>query len=156
MPYKDPQKNARLKRERYANDPEYRAMILAKNAARKQQNIEEHKDRQNINARARYKRNRDAAIAHLGGKCVGCGTTHNLEFDHIDRTQKTANLSKLFKLSDKLWEEVEKCQLLCKECHTVKSRAHYDHQELLKGYDLTNIDNQGDTITLTYTMSIIN
>ena len=150
MPYKDPQKNARLKRERYANDPEYRAKILAKNAARKQQNAEEYKDRHNTNARARYKRNRDAAIAHLGGKCVGCGNTHNLEFDHIDRAEKSANLAKLFKAKERMWEEVDKCQLLCKDCHTVKSRVHYDHQKLLKGCSLKSITDDGNTITIVY------
>jgi hypothetical protein len=88
---------------------------------------------------------------HLGGKCVGCGTTHNLHFDHIDRSQKaftiSANIEKSYEL---LLLEVEKCQLLCHKCHVIKGRVHYDHEELLKGYDLKSIANTGNEITITY------
>ena len=151
MPYKDPQKNARLKRERYANDPEYRAMILAKNEKRKQKNADEFRSKQNERARDRYKRNRDDAIALLGGKCVGCGTTHNLEFDHIDRTQKKTNVTTLLKSSrDDLHEEIKKCRLLCRDCHIAKSRAHYDHEELLKGCTLSSIKTTDKQIIITY------
>lgn len=41
--------------------------------------------RQVVWARAK----RDEMRAALGGKCVQCGTTHNLEFDHIDAATRT-------------------------------------------------------------------
>jgi hypothetical protein len=88
---------------------------------------------------------------HLGGKCVGCGTTHNLHFDHIDRSQKIFNISSnIEKPYEVLLSEVEKCQLLCKECHIVKGRTHYDHEELLRGYSLKSIINTENEIIITY------
>ena len=150
MPYKDPNRNKELKRERYRNDPEYREMILAKNRARKEQR-KEYYEENNRKAREKYARNKAAMVDRLGGKCVGCGVTTNLEFDHIDRSKKANNLTKLLKGPiDKLTVEVDKCQLLCKTCHTIKSRVCYDHQELLKGYSLQNISEDTNTITIIY------
>ena len=36
---------------------------------------------------------RKAAIDHLGGKCVHCGTSHGLEFDHIDPLTKSFTIA---------------------------------------------------------------
>ena len=70
----------------------------------------------------RYHRRRKEAIEKLGGKCAKCGSTEDLEFDHIDRTTKTADIAKLWTYKEHLfWEEVEKCQILCKTCHQDKS-----------------------------------
>lgn len=64
------------------------------------------------------------AIELLGGKCTQCGSVDKLEFDHIkkDRDGLTGLVSQLFSCSvDKLLNELEKCQLLCKPCHVEKS-----------------------------------
>lgn len=88
---------------------------------------------------------------YLGGKCVGCGTTHNLHFDHIDRSQKSFSIStNIEKPYELLLLEVDKCQLLCRNCHITKSRVNYDHEELLKGYDLQSITKEGNRITIVY------
>lgn len=59
----------------------------------------------------------------LGGKCVTCGATEKLEFDHKDRSQKSFNISKNYALTmDRLKPELDKCQLLCKTCHLDKTR----------------------------------
>jgi len=93
----------------------------------------------------------DKLRAHLGGQCVGCGTTHNLQFDHIDRTQKSFNISlNRDKPYEELLQEVKKCQLLCKECHIIKSRAHYDNEELLKGCSLRSIEHIDNKIIIVY------
>ena len=71
---------------------------------------------------ARYHRKRNAYIVSLGGKCVRCGATQQLEFDHIKRSEK------LFTITD-CWDypvqmmlaELAKCQLLCKPCHKAKT-----------------------------------
>lgn len=67
-------------------------------------------------------------IAYLGGKCVVCGATDNLEFDHVDPTIK------LFNITDKytccmsyLRSELDKCQLLCKTHHKEKHKQDNIH-----------------------------
>ena len=56
----------------------------------------------------------------LGNKCVKCGATENLQFDHIDPKTKCFNVN-----PQDSWEktlpELYKCQLLCKPCHTEKT-----------------------------------
>lgn len=62
-------------------------------------------------------------ITLLGGKCVDCGSIHNLEFDHIDRTLKSFNIGACYSLPlVELLEELKKCQLLCHKCHKLKTR----------------------------------
>ena len=71
---------------------------------------------------SRYKRRMADTINFLGGKCVRCGTTEDLEFDHVDRTSKTWTIAKIYSYSDsKFFAELKKCQLLCKKCHNIKS-----------------------------------
>jgi 5-methylcytosine-specific restriction endonuclease McrA len=70
----------------------------------------------------RRKRRREVAIAMLGGKCVQCGATERLEFDHIDPSTKTATIGQLVSRST-FWVEIEKCQLLCYDCHKKKTGA---------------------------------
>jgi len=62
-------------------------------------------------------------ITLKGGKCEKCGYSKNsaaLCFHHLDPTQKEKRLDSR-NLSNSTWEtilkEVEKCQLLCHNCH---------------------------------------
>ena len=60
----------------------------------------------------------------LGGKCVICGVTENLEFDHIDPKTKSFNPTRYVtggKPKDLIIEEFKKCQLLCYQCHKNKT-----------------------------------
>tara|TARA_B100000131_G_C17801676_1_gene485799 strand:+ start:105 stop:560 length:456 start_codon:yes stop_codon:yes gene_type:complete len=60
----------------------------------------------------------------LGGKCVVCGTTERLEFDHIDPKNKLFNITRYAtggKPKDVFMEELKKCQLLCYSCHKNKT-----------------------------------
>jgi hypothetical protein len=60
-------------------------------------------------------------IEMLGGCCVRCETTENLEFDHIDPSTKRFNsCSDLTRAWDDLVAEARMTQLLCKECHREK------------------------------------
>jgi 5-methylcytosine-specific restriction endonuclease McrA len=70
------------------------------------------------------------ALELLGGCCIRCGSIEGLEFDHIDRTTKVANISdKLSRWSiARLMDELQKCQLLCKDCHLKKGREVGDVQ----------------------------
>jgi hypothetical protein len=75
---------------------------------------------------------RDRLIEMLGGKCVRCGATEDLEFDHIDPSTKVFAVSAgLSRAWDALVEEASKCQLLCKPCHVAKGAE--DRPELKHG-----------------------
>jgi hypothetical protein len=73
--------------------------------------VKAHKDRRRVKL-----------LAMLGGRCVRCGASENLQFDHIDPSTKRftigANLSKAWA---ELVAEAMKCQLLCRPCHIEKS-----------------------------------
>ncbi len=64
------------------------------------------------------------AKSFLGGKCVWCGTTENLEFDHIDDSKKEHNVGNAVRNTREVfWNEVGKCQLLCVNCHNKRTTA---------------------------------
>lgn len=70
-----------------------------------------------------YKR-RQKIWDYLGGKCVRCGATSNLEIDHIDRAQKSFNISRNMTLDNPgVRAELDKCQLLCEKHHWEKTAA---------------------------------
>lgn len=81
--------------------------------------------------RERYHARRNAAIEHLGGRCVHCGTDEDLQIDHIDPTTKTLDLARKTHNSteERFWEEIAKCQLLCKPCHIKKSRKERGQED---------------------------
>lgn len=62
---------------------------------------------------------RNQAIEYKGGKCEFCGynkCSSALEFHHKDPTQKDPLGLRAYKLS-RLYAEVDKCLLLCSNCH---------------------------------------
>ena len=64
---------------------------------------------------------RKRLIEMLGGKCVRCGATEDLEFDHIDPSTKNFDIAAMLSRAwAALVEEAAKCQLLCKPCHVSK------------------------------------
>lgn len=70
----------------------------------------------------RYVQRRTEALLILGNKCVKCGSTVDLEFDHIDPSTKIKIIGHIWSYSKtKFWAEIKKCQLLCKICHQAKS-----------------------------------
>lgn len=73
----------------------------------------------------RYRRNRRDALATLGGKCVKCGTTDDLEIDHIDRSTKSFDIALLLSgySRKRVALELAKCQVLCKTHHREKTAA---------------------------------
>jgi len=71
--------------------------------------------------KAVYKlRNTRRAIAteYLGGVCAICHGTDRLEFHHKDDGAKANNVSRLWTMKpETVWAEIDKCELLCHECH---------------------------------------
>lgn len=76
----------------------------------------------------RYHAQRNSKIIELGGKCIKCGSTEDLQFDHIDPKSKRLNLSKIWAYTYTFHMEAKKCQLLCRTCHLVKSAEERGHK----------------------------
>ena len=60
----------------------------------------------------------------LGGKCQKCGIDDHrvLHFDHIDPMKKTMLVSQSYRLPlPQLEKEIENCQLLCANCHMIRT-----------------------------------
>ena len=82
------------------------------------------RDREQVNAaRMRnYRAYRLRLIVVLGGKCVVCGSTDELEIDHKDPSTKLFDPSSHQYISDDLLSaEMAKCQLLCEAHHREKT-----------------------------------
>lgn len=77
----------------------------------------------------RYQKRKAWAHEYLGNKCANCGSTSNLEIDHVDPTNKSFSFGKGWgKPLAILQEELNKCQLLCKSCHDIKTNSReYEH-----------------------------
>ena len=70
----------------------------------------------------RYHKRMQEGRDFLGNKCVKCGATETLEFDHINPEEKSFALtSEWSKAKSIWWAELQKCQLLCEECHLQKT-----------------------------------
>lgn len=67
-----------------------------------------------------------ALVDYKGGKCVRCGydkCINALQFHHLNPTEKDFTLSKSTKPFEELKAEVDKCILLCANCH---AEIHYE------------------------------
>ena len=69
----------------------------------------------------KYHKFKEEILNILGNKCIICGSTENLEIDHINREEKSFSLSKSWPNRKNLNEELQKCQLLCKIHHQEKT-----------------------------------
>ncbi len=58
-------------------------------------------------------------IAHLGGKCVGCGTDVDLDVHHVTQREKSHYISRIWSVAmPRLLKELAKCELRCRaRCH---------------------------------------
>lgn len=77
-------------------------------------------------------------IAKLKDKpCKDCNKKYPpyvMDFDHLDKNTKVANVSYLKRhrvAFDKILKEVEKCELVCANCHRIRS---YKRQKKLTNY----------------------
>lgn len=110
---------------------------MASNAQRAANKRAREKNREKWNAycrkrtRERYHGNREYFLDALGGACYHCGNSDKrvLEFDHINPWEKVKSVSALLQLAnrDKIREEVDKCRLLCANCHKIKSLESGDY-----------------------------
>jgi 5-methylcytosine-specific restriction endonuclease McrA len=72
----------------------------------------------------RYEKAAKELRERLGGKCVECGATTNLHFDHIEKKDKKFPIMYFWKLKGpEMDEELAKCRLLCQPCHIKRHAA---------------------------------
>ena len=96
------------------------------------QKVYREANRERITQRDREKiqKRRLDAIARLGGKCNMCGNSfpsYVYDFHHKDPTQKDFTIGENMGVAfDRFYAEVDKCELLCSNCHRIK---HYKIKE---------------------------
>jgi len=82
-----------------------------------------HLEQKRYVANHTYRKRKNDAVLYKGGKCIRCGYNKSnaaLDFHHVDRTQKDKNWINLRnKPLEQLKNELDKCELLCKNCHAV-------------------------------------
>ncbi len=82
------------------------------------------------NTKVRRHRLKLAGIKYLGGKCIECGYKKSpaaLQYHHKDPLTKTVTVgNNSFADWEKLKLELDKCELLCANCHACK---HYTRDE---------------------------
>lgn len=87
--------------------------------------------------RAKHFRNirRIYAFNYLGNKCNKCGIKNvKLEFDHINKNNCNFRIAVGLEFGlDKLNEELDKCQLLCRNCHMDKTLSESDRHRTTHG-----------------------
>ena len=134
MPYSDKEKQREANRKWREANREYNRKWNEENKEKRveywrkyyEKNKEEMLEYQRGYYKKYYDKNKAQCIEYLGGKCVKCGTTHNLQFDHIKREGKKYTIaSKLSYKFDNLKEELDKCQLLCAPCHLEKTAKEW-------------------------------
>jgi len=118
------------KEKRAEYDKKYREENRENRIEYEREYREENRERINTLSKElakKYRKEKKAiCLEYLGGKCVVCGTTERLEFDHIKREGKKYSIaSKLSYKFDNLKEELDKCQLLCAPCHLDKTAKEW-------------------------------
>ena len=94
-----------------------------------------------------YKVKMQRIFNYLGGKCLNCNSTETLQIDNIDHFNKSFTIASNWGRSwDYLLPELNKCQLLCKDCHLSKSMSE---GSLAKGW--TNQPRQTHGTVWSYT-----
>ena len=97
------------------------------------------------------KARREWFIDLLGGECQCCSynkSNHALNFHHVDPTIKRVKLSgnRLLNKMDTLLEELEKCVLLCANCHA--EHHHGDPKDLEATFNKDDIDEIPEELNL--------
>lgn len=129
---RDRTKENASRRERYKTDPVYRAKKIEERKNRKPVDKTDPnyiKKMQEINQEYRTKRMalKKQCISYLGDKCLHCKNEFHpnvYDFHHKNPEEKEINISILMdkekcKMTERLKQELDKCELLCSNCHRI-------------------------------------
>jgi hypothetical protein len=127
MPYKDKEMRREYDRQRYseANKPK----IMAQRRAYYENNKEKVLARTRAWTLKRMASNRQLVIDAKSSPCMDCGNSFPpcaMDFDHRPDETKTGTISRIvnnWKVSEAyLREEMAKCDLVCANCHRVRTQ----------------------------------
>lgn len=121
-------------------DPTFLEKIKARNRKSYHDNIKPYKEkmeqrklkaREKVESRRILRKELKFKLQQLlGGRCTKCGIEDSrlLDFDHIDPSKKTMMISQsLHKPEEQILEELKNCQLLCPNCHRIKTLESKDY-----------------------------
>ena len=130
--YLKKQEEIKIRRvERYWEDIEYSRQKSKEYRAKHSEKIKEyrakHSEETKDYLKKRYYETLSECKEKLGGECVKCGVKEKLQFDHIHPKNKSFEITKRLLMGDKekFQEELNKCQLLCCDCHLEKTKQSY-------------------------------
>lgn len=98
------------------------------------------------NTKLKRKKSKEKAIEYKGGYCNRCGYNKNiatLDFHHLDPNVKDKNLANILVNTDKnkIYNEIDKCVLLCSNCHREEHQRIDDRIELENNFKPFQLDN---------------
>ena len=103
-------------------------------------NSDKERQRKKRNQKLVIEKSRNYIWEYLSNNpCIQCGESDPvvLEFDHVDRNTKVNNVSELLKFSiEKVKKEIEKCQVLCANCHRRKTAKQFNTWKFEKSRDI--------------------
>ena len=122
--------NARFA-EMSRTDPEYRERKRLASKEWREENPERYNDgqkdlyqRKRVHIHDAYMMKKEKCVKYLGGECMDCGNDNLvvMAFHHKVPSRKSYELSNGIRTHtfDELVLELDKCELLCANCHTLK------------------------------------
>lgn len=73
------------------------------------------------NSKIRRREFKQWCVNYKGGKCLNCGYNRclrSMDFHHLDESEKDYDISSKWKISkEKAIKELDKCVLVCRNCH---------------------------------------
>lgn len=110
--------------------------LCVKSYDRERQNSKIYLDRKYELVKARQEIAREYIWRILSGNsCKDCGNENPivLQFDHIDPKEKSYNVSEMLNNSlQMIQEEIDKCEIRCANCHTVKTFTQFGFWKVLR------------------------
>ncbi len=102
------------------------------------------KDCSRVARTEKRRKRRERCIKQLGGKCIDCGSTENLEFDHNDPSTKEGWIHILLQCKEEiLQKELAKCVLRCKDHHVQKTARESHARQVLAEHGTASRYRQG-------------
>jgi hypothetical protein len=99
----------------------------------KQGQQERDRERREIKKKRRYEKLDAIDAIKLAHGCADCGYNEHacaLDFDHRPGTEKVAGVANLLGGSwDVLWNEIDKCDVVCSNCHRVRTKYRMENPD---------------------------